>query len=291
MREYVRLTANKNYSKTAEELFLAQSALSRHITSLEAELSTKLINRDKNSFELTAAGEIVLEEFNTILMHYENLLERLARQENMEKGELHLGYLYYDAEFYVSKIRDVFKKKYPNITLVLHAYQPVQLEEELLSGKIDAAILYGVSGTALKNIKYVPFLKIPFSLIYDRSHRFSTMENICVADLSGEKLLCPYKPFVINHVGDVLEDMLQTAQVQLSEKIPIYNYDEVPWIMKETGAVYISPMANSSIYGNNTKSCFLLPDMYHTDISAVWLKGQSNPAIKYLNTAIKICYP
>ena len=58
MREFVRLAAIRNYSKTAEELYMAQSALSRHMASLEEELNVKLIDRTRNSFELTPMGEI-----------------------------------------------------------------------------------------------------------------------------------------------------------------------------------------------------------------------------------------
>lgn len=291
MREYVRLAANKNYSKTAEELFVAQSALSRHIASLETELNTKLINRDRNGFALTPTGELVLKEFKKILSEYEHLLDQIASQEGIEKGELHLGYLYYDADFYVSRIRDVFRKKYPNITLVLHAYQPMQLEEELLSGKIDAAVLYGVSETVQRALNYFPFLKIPYSLIYHKSHRFADVRDISIADLDGEKLLCPCKPFAINHVGDKMEQMLREGGARIREKIPVYNYDEVPWLMEETGAIYISPMVNNRAYGSNTQARFLLPDIYCTDVSVVWLKERKNPAIKYLNAAIKTCYP
>lgn len=290
MREYVRLAANKNYSKTAEELFIAQPALSRHMASLEEELNAKLINRDRNGFELTPSGEIALEEFRKILQDYENLLDKLARQEDIEKGELHLGYLYYDADFYVSRIRKAFLKKYPNIRLILHAYQPAELEEELLSGKLDAAILYGVAGIAQRNIQYLPFLKIPFSLFYSESHRFTSLQDISITDLDGEKMLYPHKLYALNHVSEKMEQMLREGGATISEKIFIHNFDEVPWILEETGAVFISPMVNARVYDGSTRSRFLLPDIYHTDVSIVWLKEHPNPAIRFLTTIIKSCY-
>lgn len=291
MREFVRLAANRNYSKTAEELFIAQSALSRHMVSLEGELNVKLINRDRNAFELTPAGEIVLEEFKKILESHEKMLDKIARQDEVESGELHLGYLYYDADNYVSRIRDVFRKRYPQVKLVLHAYQPAQLESELLSGKIDAAFSYGVAGISRRDIEYLSFLKIPFSLIYDKIHRFSSLKDISISDLDGEKLLRPAIPLEINHVGHQLEQMLQKGGARISEWVPIDNFDEVPWLMQETGAIYISPMVNSRAYGSSTEFRFLLPDVYSTDVSAVWLKNQQNPAVKLLCTAIRICYP
>ena len=80
MREFVRLAASRNYSRTAEELYIAQSALSRHMTALEKELNTQLINRTRNSFELTSMGEIALEGFQKILEDYEAMLDNMSRQ-------------------------------------------------------------------------------------------------------------------------------------------------------------------------------------------------------------------
>ena len=291
MREYVRLAANKNYTKTAEELFMTQSVLSRHIASLEEELNVKLIDRDRNGFALTPAGEIVLEEFETILTEYESMLDRLARQEKLERGEIHLGYLYYDAEYYVAKIRDVFRSKYPEISLILHPYQPAQLEEELLAEKIDMAILYGVAKAPVRDIDFFPFLKIPFFLFYHKSHRFATLMDISIADLNGEKLLIPDKPFVINHVREMMDQMLAQFGAVPEEEIPVNNYDEVPWILKESGAVFISPMVKDNVYGDEVKTRHLMPELYQTDVSAVWLKKHRNPAIKYLVSAIRSCYP
>ena len=218
------------------------------------------------------------------------MLDKLTRQEDIERGELHLGYLYYDADFYVSKICKAFRKKYPNISLILHAYQPAELEEELLSGKIDAAILYGIEGITQRNIKYLPFLKIPFTLFYSKYHRFTSLQDICIADLDGEKVIYPHKLYTLNHVNEMMEQMLREGGASISQKVFIHNFDEVPWIMEETGAVFISPMVNTKVYGSSTKSRFLLPDIYNTDVSAVWLKEHQNPAIRFLITTIKSCY-
>lgn len=291
MREFVKLAETKNFSRTAEELYIAQSALSRHMAALEEELRVQLIKRTRNSFELTEAGEIVREEFGKLLEDYENMLDKLSRLDTTVKGELHLGVLYYDMEFYVAKIRETFHARYPNVKLVLHSFQPAQLESALLSGKIDAAIIYGVNDCYRRDIAHLPFLKIPYSLIYHKSHRFSQMKDIQISDLDGEKLLWPDGDFEINHVGTRLSKMLEQGGARISEKVIVSNYDEVSWLLKETGAIYISPMANTRAYGSNTEYRFLLPELYHADISLVWKTGQQNPAVNLLCSAIKICFP
>ncbi len=291
MREFVRLAASRNYSRTAEELYIAQSALSRHMTALEKELNTQLINRTRNSFELTPMGEIALEGFQKILEDYEAMLDNMSRQAEINDGELHVGFLYYDMDFYVARIREVFHKKYPGIKLFLHSYQPMQLEQDLLDGKIDLAMIYGVSGCGRSDIQYLQFLKIPYVLIYSRNHRFASMEQIELSDLNGETLLIPDKDFEINHAGDGLTQMLKDGKVRIGGTVQIHNYDEVPWIMKDTGAVYISPMVNSEAYGDSTEYRHLFPEIYHSDVSAVWLCENINPAVQLFCSAVRMCYP
>lgn len=291
MREFVRLAAEKNYSRTAEELYIDQSALSRHMAALEEELNCRLINRSRNSFELTSSGEVALGEFQKILKDYENLLEQLARQTEIEEGELHVGVLYYDKDFYVSKIREVFHQKYPQIMLRLHSYQPAQLEKDLLDGKIDVAILYGASNCHRTDINYLPFLKIPYSLIYHKSHRFASMEEVKLSDLDGEKLLIPDIALEINQVDECLIKMLDSGNIHISQKYLIYNFDEVSWLMQETGAVYISPMVNNQAYGSETGYRFLQPETYHADVSAVWMNENKNPSVSLFCSVIKMCYP
>lgn len=291
MREFVKLSESKNFSRTADELYIAQSALSRHMAMLEDELRVQLIKRTRNSFELTDAGKIVREEFTKLLENYENMLDKLSRLDTAEKGEVHLGVLYYDMEFYVAKIRETFHARYPNVKLVLHSYQPAQLENALLSEKIDAAIVYGVRDCHRRDIAYLPFLKIPYSLIYHKTHRFSELRDIQISDLDGEKLLYPETDFQINHVGVGMYKMLEKGGAHISEKIPVTNYDEVAWLLKETGAIYLSPMANNRAYGSTTEYRLLLPELFNTDISLVWKVGQQNPAVNLLCSAIKICFP
>lgn len=290
MREFVKLAENQNFTKTAEELYVAQSVLSRHIVSIEEELHVKLINRSRNSFELTAEGRIVQEEFKKILEMYGNMLDRLSHLDAEAEGELHLGFLYYDMNFYVAKIREEFHKRFPKVKLYLHSYQPKELEDDLLNGKIDAAFIYGAEYSSRRDIDMLPFLKISYTLIYDKTHRFSNLKDLQISDLDGEKLLVPGVQYKINGTHGLMNRMLEKGGAHISEYIEISNFDEVPYLLHDTGAVYLSPMANVNAYGNSTEHRSLLPETYGCDVSMVWKNTNRNPAIPFLRSVVKICF-
>ena len=290
IREFVRLAENRNFSRTAEELYIAQPVLSRHIAALEDELNAKLINRSRNSFQLTEQGEIALEGFQKMLADYEAILEQLARQESIENGELHLGFLYYDRDFYVSTLRNAFHQRCPDVRLALHSYQPAQLEDDLLEGKLDAAILYGVRSNVRTDIRFLPFLKIPYTLIYPKGHRLESLEILHPSDLEGERILIPEQALKINQVSAGIESMLKEINVHI-ERIPVLeNYDDVPWLMKESNAVYLSPMVNCSAFGQTTSYRHLFPERYSCDVSLVWRTENHNPAVRLLCSVIRGCY-
>ena len=291
IREYVHLAQTKNFTRTAEELYIAQSALSRHISSLETELGAKLINRDHNHFKLTPAGETTLEEFQKILACYEELVDKLSEQDKETEGTLSLGFLYYDRDSYVSKICKRFYERYPKVRLLLDSDQPQQLEESLFSGKDDAIFVYGADLCGRTDIEFLPFLKIYYYLIFSTGHRFATMDQISADDFIGETLFTPEKPFAINGISKEVPRILKENSIGFGDTIPIHNYDEVPLEMAETDAVYLAPMANPRAYGPDTTYREFMPEKYTCSVCLAWLKGNDNPAIPLLCNAIRGCYP
>lgn len=287
MQEFCRLAANRNYSRTAEELYITQSALSRHVAALEEELNAKLIDRSRNAFSLTPSGEMALEAFSKILSDYETLLERL--QADVGEGSLDVGVLYYDMDFYVAKIRKRFHEKHPSVQSNLHSYQPARLEKDLLDGKIDCAIIYDPLVDHHQAIEYMPFLKIPYYVIFNEKHHLNQMEKLSLDDLKGEKMLYPRDKYKIAFFCGKTLDIMESDTSR--ESILFSNFDEVPWLLQETGGIYVSPMVNPGAYGSSTRYRYFCPDQYSCEVGAAWLTENQNPAIRLFLSTIKMCYP
>ena len=64
---FVEIVESGSYSRAAEKLYIAQSALSRQIKELEDELQTQLLVRDSRHIELTPAGQLFFERGKRIL--------------------------------------------------------------------------------------------------------------------------------------------------------------------------------------------------------------------------------
>ena len=121
-------------------------------------------------------------------------------------------------------------------------------------------------------------------------HPLAGLSEIDVSALNGEKLLCPEETLQITKSNIEMERMLEEYGVEIRLSIPVNNFDEVPWILEETGGVYIAPMVNLSAYGNKVVSRYIMPEKYSCDVSVVWENENKNPKIQLLLSIIRICY-
>lgn len=60
VKEFIALTKTENYLEAAENLFISQSSLTKHIKSLEAELGTTLFDRTTRQVKLNEVGKVFL---------------------------------------------------------------------------------------------------------------------------------------------------------------------------------------------------------------------------------------
>lgn len=290
IREFLLLASNKNFSKTAEQLYMSQSTLSRHISSMEKELGIQLVDRSSYAFKLTPAGSIAVEGFQKVLNEYISALSELGTLSHKASGELRLGILYYDIHHYVADIRNTIRQHYPDVKLTLISHQPEQAEQALFDGEVDAILIYDAMPTFGDGISTYPFLKTPYYVLCSPDHHFIHKEIVLVSDLDGEVLLNPPSPFRISGTKHVVTSMFSENHVYPKEVISVTNFDEVPALLAENQAVFISNMVNPDIYLNSVAYRLLEPDRYQGRISVVWKTQNQNPLIKLLVNAIKITY-
>ncbi|MDO4442804.1 MAG: LysR family transcriptional regulator [Slackia sp.] len=70
-KELVALADKLNFSKAAEELFVTQSTLSKHVASAEREVGFRIFERNTVRVELTESGSAFIKEAREAIAHYE----------------------------------------------------------------------------------------------------------------------------------------------------------------------------------------------------------------------------
>lgn len=92
LRYFVAVAEEKNFSRAAERLLMAQPPLSQAIRQLERELGVALLTRSTRKVDLTPAGEVFLTRARRILADADDAAAQAARVAAGEEGQLTLGF-------------------------------------------------------------------------------------------------------------------------------------------------------------------------------------------------------
>ena len=86
----IALARRLNFARAAEELGISQSALSRSIQALEAQLGMRLFDRDRAGVALTPQGRVAVARAAVLLAAAEALERHLLQSASAEAGKIRL---------------------------------------------------------------------------------------------------------------------------------------------------------------------------------------------------------
>ncbi|WP_024672012.1 LysR family transcriptional regulator [Pseudomonas syringae] len=127
------------FSAAAEQLHKSPAAVSVHIQRLEAVAGGRLLNRDNQAVSLTALGKRLLLSTSELLSTHDRVLADLHGTHLA--GRITLGV---PDEYAVHVIRDilpVFAAAWPNVVLELKTAPSYTLREQVMRGKLQAAVI------------------------------------------------------------------------------------------------------------------------------------------------------
>ncbi|MCQ6560323.1 LysR family transcriptional regulator [Paenibacillus mendelii] len=140
--QYVlQIAQEKNFSRAAEKLHIAQPSLSQQLSKLEKEIGVLLFRRTTNSVELTHAGDVFVNKAQHILDSVEQLKQELDDLAHMRKGKLVVGSLPMTGSHVLPLVLPVFAKLYPEIEVMLVEDSSARLEQFTASGQTDLSLL------------------------------------------------------------------------------------------------------------------------------------------------------
>ncbi|PKO50044.1 MAG: LysR family transcriptional regulator, partial [Betaproteobacteria bacterium HGW-Betaproteobacteria-21] len=143
IRQFIAVAEALNFRRAAEQIGIAQPALSRGIQLLEHRLGVKLLLRSNRRVELTEAGRIFLTGCHGLMDDLEETVRRTRKAQDGGLGSLTIGYTDFAMSGALPFLLDRFRQKLPEVGLDLIYGATYQQLEYLVSGKIDVGFLTG----------------------------------------------------------------------------------------------------------------------------------------------------
>lgn len=140
LQQFVTLARNLNFRRSADQLGIAQPALSVSLRHLERELGVELFNRGRHGVALTEAGAAALPEAQQVLDRVQRLRQQARAGSEGEVGIVRLGFVGTAAYDLLPKALIALRSRNPGVQVDLHESTSQKLQAELFEDKVDIGI-------------------------------------------------------------------------------------------------------------------------------------------------------
>ena len=140
-RVFCEVVKYKNISKTAESMYISQSAITQSIQKLETMLGGKVFYRNKNGVELTEEGKNLYEYIKDSIETMNNAENIFSKYITLEKGKIRIGGGNSLISSLIFEPFLTFIKKYPDIDISIGSGITDILMQKLANGELDIVVL------------------------------------------------------------------------------------------------------------------------------------------------------
>lgn len=189
LRYFVAVAEELHFGLAAQRLHMTQPPLSQRIRQLEDALRVPLFKRTTRSVELTAAGQVLLVRARALLQAAADAEQATQGAGKGESGPLRLGFTSSAAYRVLPAALARFTAAYPQVRLEMREKVSVELAEDLMSHRIDVALLRPMPGREYAGLETIAVDREPLVVVAPRGHAFAELQSVPVRKLDGEPIL------------------------------------------------------------------------------------------------------
>lgn len=119
LRVFITAAKTLNFTKCAEQLYISQPAVSKHIGELESRYKVQLFERSGSRLALTEAGRVMLEHAERIADGYRRLQYEMDLFTDRLGGELKVGASTTIAQYVLPQVLARFTARFPEVKVSL----------------------------------------------------------------------------------------------------------------------------------------------------------------------------
>jgi DNA-binding transcriptional LysR family regulator len=187
LRYFMAVAKAESFSRAADALHVAQSAVSRQVGLLERELGVRLLERTTHDVELTEAGRHLLERGASLARDADALWEDMRAFAVGDRGRVRVGYSTSIGYETAPRLIAVAREALPGVAVTSIVLPSTELPEALRAGTVDLALARcaadadGLQRTVVRRER--------LGALVPAGHRLAERESAPVAELRDEPLL------------------------------------------------------------------------------------------------------
>ena len=213
LKVFQSVARNLSFTKAAQEMYLSQPAITRHIHELESYYQMRLFDRQGSRISLTAAGRLLLDHSDRILEAYKKLEYEISLLRGDYSGELRLGASTTIEQYVVPLFLGDFIRKFPKVTVSLLNGNSRFIETALQENRIDLGLVEGI--IRLPQLKYTSALDDELVAVVNAHGALAALPD----EISLDRFVSI--PLVLREQGsgtlDVIERSLMSRNIRISQ--------------------------------------------------------------------------
>ena len=215
-KAFLKVVEVGSFTKAADLLGYTQPALSQMMTSLERELSMKLLYRSRYGIRLTPEGERLYPSVESAVLQYDAMRRSADEISGLETGVVRIGTVSSVSAHGLPQVIRSFWEKHPNVQIVLHQGDYSSIQEWVRTGAVDFGF---VNPRAVKGLETTVVKSGEFRAVVPAGHSLATRETVTLADLARE-------PFLIVESGAYSEVEEAFAAAGITPNIRLRMHDD-----------------------------------------------------------------
>jgi len=203
LRYLEAVARHRHFTRAAEELHVAQSALSAQVRKLERELGVELLRRTTRSVELTEAGEIAVEHARSALAEADSIRGELDDLRGLVRGTVAIGALVAAGSIDVPELLQRFNRECEGIEIEFREGTAEEMYAHLRRGELDASFALESDVPPPAELARAELGTDELVGAMERGHRLAGKGPLDVTRLDGEPLIAFRSGSVVRHAFDL----------------------------------------------------------------------------------------
>lgn len=185
LRYVVAVAEARNFTRAAAQCFVAQSALSQQVRTLERELGVALFARTSRRVELTPAGEAFLPAARESLAAAERAAVEAAAAAGQVRGRLAVGITPTVVALDVPAVLQRFRERHGAVQVSLQVGSSDTMAAQVARGELDVAVLGLREGAHPRGVESRELARQRLVAVLPPAHPLAGADRVTLADLAG----------------------------------------------------------------------------------------------------------
>lgn len=186
---FLAVGQHSSFTLAADALYLSQPTVSRQISLLEEELDVTLFVRGNNYVRMTPEGMVLTNAFRKMKHIFDKEMKTAKAVKEGHMGSLTVGFISdMDIPDFFLRGIDLFRKKYPGVTVDYVGKPKTNFAQDLCSHTIDMILGHEMEFQTYPNLLSEHIADTQMGIYYGARHTLANKTDLSVADFKDETI-------------------------------------------------------------------------------------------------------